>query len=84
MKRFILAYVLLTLLLILLCSGCAAPATTIVQYSYSAVSTGSTLATTKSLPDHAISYATGGDCGLLNIFQGLYYCEMPTYNQSGL
>lgn len=84
MKRFILAYIVLTLMLILLCSGCAMPATTIVQYSYSAVNTGTTASTSKSLPDHALSAIVDGDCNVFNLFKGLYYCEMPTYNQSGL
>jgi hypothetical protein len=81
MKRFILAYILLTLLLILLCSGCASSAA--VQYTYSAVNTGTTIASQKSLPDHALTAVTGGDCNLFNIFKGLYYCEMPTYNRTG-
>jgi hypothetical protein len=83
MKRFILAYIVLTLLLIFLCS-CAAPTMTVAQYSYSAASTGTAIATQKSIPDHALTAVTGGDCNILNIFQGLYYCEMPTYNRSGL
>jgi hypothetical protein len=84
MKRFILAYIVLTLLLIFLCTGCAAPTATLVQYSYSAVNAGTSVATQKSIPDHALSAVTGGECSFLNIFQGLYYCEMPTYNRSGL
>lgn len=84
MKRFVLAYILLTLLLILLCSGCAAPAVQVANYAYSAVNTGTSVTTSKSIPDHTMSAITGGDCNVFNLFQGLYYCEMPTYNQSGL
>lgn len=88
MTRFVLAYVVLTLLLILLCSGCAMPATTIAQYSYSAVNTGTSVTTSKSIPDHALSSATGADCNVFNLFQGLYYCEerdiSKTYNRSGI
>lgn len=87
MKRFVLAYIVLTLVLILLCS-CAMPATTIAQYTYSAVSTTTTAATSKSIPDHALSLATQADCNVFNIFQGLYYCEerdiSKTYNRSGI
>ena len=81
MKRFILAYIVLTALLILLCSGCASSAA--VQYGYSAVNTGTSIATQKSLPDHALTAITGGDCSLFNVFRGLYYCEIATYNRSG-
>ena len=82
MKRFILAYIVLTALLIVLCSGCASSAA--VQYGYSAVNTGTSIATQKSLADHAISAIVDGDCSVFNVFKGLYYCEMPTYNRSGL
>lgn len=84
MTRFILAYILLTLLLILLCSGCAAPAVQAANYAYSAVNTGTTLKTSKGLPDHALSVIVEGDCNWMNLFKDLYYCELPTYNQSGL
>jgi hypothetical protein len=87
MKRFILAYILVTVLLILLCS-CAMPATTIAQYSYTAVNTTQTAVTNKSIPDHALSYVTQADCNIFNLFEGLYYCEerdiSKTYNRSGI
>ena len=83
MKRFIIAYILL----ILLCS-CAAPAVQVANYAYSAVNTGTSVTTSKSIPDYALSSATGADCNVFNLFQGLYYCEerdiSKTYNRSGI
>ena len=87
MWKFVITYIVLTVLLIMLCS-CAMPATTIVQYSYSAVSTTTTATTSKSIPDHALSWATDADCNVLNLLQGLYYCEQrdisKTYTRSGI
>ena len=79
MRKFFLAYVLLTLLLILLCSGCA----------YTAVSTGTYIVTGKSVGDHAASLATQNDCNTTSYIVGKqdYICERArepgtTYNRS--
>lgn len=74
----------LALALIIALTGCAAPVLTTANYAYSAVNTGTTVATSKSIPDHALSYLTEGDCNWMNVFRGLYYCEIATYNQSGI
>jgi hypothetical protein len=76
MKRFILIS-----LAVMVSSGCATSAA--VQYTYSAVNTGTSIATQKSLPDHALSAVVDGDCNLFNLVKGLYYCEIATYNRSG-
>ena len=64
------------------------PATTIAQYGYSAVNTGTSITTSKSIPDHALSAITDADCNVFNPFKGLYYCEIQdpskTYNRSGI
>jgi hypothetical protein len=57
-----------------------------VGIAYTAVSTGTTVATDKTIGDHAASAATGADCAVKNIFDGKYYCEVRdisvTYNRN--
>jgi hypothetical protein len=75
---------ILALTLTVALTGCAAPALTTANYAYTAANTGTTLATSKGLQDHALSALVEGDCNWMNLFKGLYYCKLPTYNQSGL
>ena len=79
MRKFFLAYILLTLLLILLTSGCA----------YTAVSTGTYIATGKSIGDHAASVVSGADCDATRLVlnKQSYWCEQArepgtTYNRN--
>ena len=79
MRRFFLAYLVLTLLLILLTSGCA----------YTAVSTGSYVLTGKSVGDHAASVVTQNNCDATRYVIGRqdYWCERArelgtTYNRN--
>lgn len=56
-------------------SGCAA---------YSAASLGVGAATGRTLTDRAVGTLARADCGFLQPFQGLWYCETrPVYNQEG-
>ena len=80
MKRRVTARILLTLILILVCSGCA---------PMMAVSAVSTLATGKSMTDHAASITTQNDCSSLKFATGQqdYLCERArdagtTYNRN--
>ena len=74
----------IALISVLLCSGCAA------QYAYQGISSGTSLATNKSLPEHALSYITDANCSLYNwAFRGRdYLCEVEdpgrVYNRSGI
>lgn len=79
MRKFFIAYVLLTVLLILLCSGCA----------YTAVSTVTYVSTGKSVGDHAASLATQNNCNTTSYVMGKqdYICEQArepgtTYNRN--
>ena len=71
----------------LVLSGCAAP---MAQYAYQGISSGTSLATNKSLPEHALSYVTSADCSVYNyLFRGReYWCEVTdpglVYNRSGI
>ena len=79
MKRFILAYILLTLLLIILTTGCA---------PMMAISAVSTITTGKSLTDHTSTQLTQHDCNTIRtITEQTYYCEQTrepgtTYNRN--
>jgi len=69
-------YLLITLILTL--NGCAA---------YTVASTATLVSTDKSLTDHAVTAVTpNGDCSMLNLFRGQYYCEIrdisKTYNRN--
>lgn len=69
-------YVLITLILAL--NGCA---------HYTVASTATLFTTEKSLTDHAVTAITpNGDCSMLNLFKGQYYCEIrdisKTYNRN--
>jgi len=79
MRKFFIARVLLTLLLILLTSGCA----------YTAVSTVTYVSTGKSIGDHAATLATGADCDATRLVlnKQSYWCEQArepgsTYNRN--
>jgi hypothetical protein len=79
MRKFFIARVLLTLLLILLTSGCA----------YTAVSTVTYVSTGKSIGDHAASLVSGADCdtGRYMIGRQDHVCEQArepgsTYNRN--
>jgi hypothetical protein len=62
-------------------SGCAAV--------YTGASTAALVTTGKSIPDHALTQATGADCSALRVVTGEkdYYCEVrdpaKTYNRNG-
>ena len=77
----------ITLISLVVLSGCAAPA---AQYAYQGISSGTSLATNKSLPEHALSYVTDADCSVYNyLFRGReYFCEVTdpgrVYNRSGI
>jgi len=80
MKRRVPARILLTLLLILVCSACA---------PMMAASAVSTLATGKSMTDHAASITTQTDCSSIGFVTGQqdYWCERArdagtTYNRT--
>jgi hypothetical protein len=69
-------YLLICLLLML--NGCA---------TYTAASTAALIVTDKSLTDHVATAVTpNGDCSMLNLVKGLYYCEIrdvsKTYNRN--
>lgn len=69
-------YILISLIITL--NGCA---------TYTAASTASLIVTDKSLTDHAVTAITpNGDCSMLNVFKGTYYCEIrdvsKTYNRN--
>jgi len=56
---------------------------------YTVASTTSLVVTDKSLTDHALTQMVPySDCGTLNLFKGLYYCELQdpseTYNRNGI
>jgi hypothetical protein len=56
---------------------------------YTVASTATLVTTDKSLTDHAMTAVTpNGDCSMLNVIKGLYYCEIrdigKTYNRSPL
>jgi hypothetical protein len=64
---------IMALLILTELSGCAA---------YTAASIGTTIATGKSIPDHALSEIANGDCNLFHLWKGQYYCEVePVYNR---
>ena len=55
---------------------------------YSVASAGTAIGTGKSLTDHATSAATQGDCNILHVFTGKFYCELndpgTTFNRNGI
>lgn len=68
----------LLIVLVLTLNGCAA---------YTVASTASLITTDKSIADHTMTAVTpNGDCSMLNVFNGLYYCEIrdisKTYNRN--
>jgi hypothetical protein len=68
----------LAIALIIALNGCAA---------YTVASTATLATTDKSLTDHAVTAVTpNGDCSMLNLFKGMYYCEIrdisKTYNRN--
>ena len=74
-------------MVIVMLSGCAAP---VAQYAYQGISSGTSLATNKSIPEHALSYITSANCSLFNwAFRDKdYLCEVEdpgrVYNRSGI
>jgi hypothetical protein len=68
----------LVIIAVLCLNGCAA---------YTVASTATLVTTDKSLTDHAMTQVTpNGDCSIMNLFKGLYYCEIrdisKTYNRN--
>jgi hypothetical protein len=63
----------MALLILTELSGCAA---------YTVASIGTTVATGKSITDHALSETVHGDCNVFHLWKGQYYCEVdPVYNR---